>query len=103
MQHLLRKLSTASLALYSLLLTSGCSKSRHEASEAYYLVASNIKLPYWQAAHSGLKRGATELGVQAEMIGPDSYDPKQQRDRFREIVAKKPTGIMISAADPQLM
>ncbi|HYI93869.1 MAG TPA: substrate-binding domain-containing protein [Bryobacteraceae bacterium] len=103
MQLFLRKLSTASLAFSTLLLSSGCSKSRHETTETYYLVASNIKLPYWQSAFSGLKRGATELGVRAEFIGPDTYDPKQQRDRFRELLSKKPTGIMISAADPQLM
>ena len=103
MQHLLRKLSTASLALSALLLTSGCSNSRHESTETYYLVATNIKLPYWQSAFAGLKRGANELGIRAEMIGPETYDPKLQRDRFRELVSKKPTGIMVSAADPQVM
>ena len=103
MQRSLRKLSTASLTLSTLLLTSGCSKSRHESTETYYLVATNIKLPYWQSAFSGLKRAANELGIHAEMIGPETYDPKLQRDRFRELLSKKPTGIMVSAADPQVM
>lgn len=103
MRHQSRKLSAAGLALYSLLLTSGCSKSRHEASEVYYLVASNIKIPYWQSAFAGLQRATSELGVRAEMVGPDSYSPILQRDHFKRVLAEKPAGIMISAADPELM
>jgi ribose transport system substrate-binding protein len=69
----------------------------------YYLVASNIKLPYWQAALAGLRRGAGDLKVKADMVGPDTYDPAEQRNMFRYIVSKKPAGIMVSAADPVLM
>jgi ribose transport system substrate-binding protein len=86
-----------------LLLAVGCSKTRHEATEQYYLVASNIKLPYWQTALAGLERGAGDLQVRAEMVGPDKYDPAAQRDEFRRIAGRKPAGIMVSAADPDLM
>src|SRR4051794_37723833 len=103
MHHQFRKLAAAGLAFYAVLLTSACSKSRHEGTELYYLVASNIKLPYWQAALAGLGRAGTELTVRAEMVGPDVYDAKAQRDFFKDVVAKKPSGIMISAADPELM
>jgi ribose transport system substrate-binding protein len=85
------------------LLAAGCSKSRHDAAEHYYLVASNIKLPYWQTALAGLDRAAGDLKVSAELVGPDKYDPAAQRDEFRRTVAKKPAGIMVSAADPELM
>ena len=70
------------------LLVSGCSNSRHERTETYYLVASNIKLPYWQAALSGLRRAAGELKVNGEMVGPATYNTKEQLDIFRDIVSK---------------
>ncbi|HUS06286.1 MAG TPA: substrate-binding domain-containing protein [Bryobacteraceae bacterium] len=89
--------------LLLLLLASGCSSSRHEVTETYYLVASNIKLPYWQAAFAGLSRAAGDLKVKAELVGPAKYNPAEQRDMFRTVVGKKPAGIMVSAADPALM
>src|SRR5688572_4403724 len=100
--HRFHTLTAASLSV-ALLMIGGCSKSRHGAEEKYYLVASNIKLPYWQGAGEGLSRAASELKVSAEMVGPDTYDAQQQRDEFRRIVAKKPSGILVSAADPALM
>lgn len=98
----LRPLAAVS-SLSLLLLTFGCSNSRHESTETYYLIASNIKLPYWQAALAGLERASTDLKVKAEMTGPDTYDTQAQREQFRQVIAKKPAGIMISVADPELM
>lgn len=89
--------------LIPILLASGCSNSRHETTETYYLVASNIKLPYWQAAVAGLERAASDLRVKAELVGPETYSTQEQRDMFRDVVSKKPEGIMVSAADPELM
>jgi ribose transport system substrate-binding protein len=43
------------------------------------------------------------MKVQAEMVGPATYDPKEQQAEFRRVVAKKPSGILVSAADPELM
>jgi ribose transport system substrate-binding protein len=85
-----------------LLLTSGCGSSGH-AGEKYYLVATNIKIPYWQTAAAGLAKSASEMKVQAEMTGPDTYDPKAQVEAFRRILSTKPAGIMVSAADPELL
>jgi len=42
---------------------SGCGGSRHDPTEKYFLVATNVKLPYWQTANSGLVRAARQLGV----------------------------------------
>jgi ribose transport system substrate-binding protein len=36
-------------------------------------------------------------------VGPDTYDPKAQLDAFEKVLTQKPTGILISIADPQLM
>lgn len=81
----------------------GCSSSRHEATEKYYLVAANVKLPYWLAAQSGLNRAAKQLSVQVEMVGPDTYDPQAEKQAFANAVSKKPSGILISASDAKMM
>jgi ribose transport system substrate-binding protein len=93
----------AAISLSLLLLMFACSSSGHGPEEKYYLVASNIKLAYWQAALAGLNRAATDIKVRAEMVGPDKYDPEAQRDQFRQVVSAKPAGIMVSAANPELM
>lgn len=80
-----------------------CGGSQHSPDEKYYLIATNVKLPYWQEAAAGLGKAAAQLRVPAEMIGPDSYDVKAQHDQFQEVLKKKPTGILVSAGDPNLI
>jgi hypothetical protein len=41
-----------------------------------------------------------QLGVVAEAIGPDAYDPKGEREQFHALLGKKPTGIAVSGGDP---
>lgn len=79
----------------------GC--SRHSAAEHYYLVASNTRLPYWQSASAGLDKVAAEYDVHADLRGPDTFDPKEQVEDFRAVVAQKPSGILVSVIDPKLM
>jgi len=75
----------------------------HKPDEIYYLVSANTKLPYWQTAASGLLKAAAQLNVKAEMVGPNTYDTKAEREAFERILARKPTGILVSAADPVVM
>jgi len=86
----------------ALLPLAGCS-GRHSPSEKYYLVAANTKLAYWQTAAEGLSRAAGQLGVQSEMVGPENYDVPAEAQAFRDAVAKKPSGILVSPADPSLL
>jgi ribose transport system substrate-binding protein len=83
----------------------GCSGSPHSPTEIYILIATNIKLAYWQAAANGFRQAATELPVRWEVVGPDTYDPKAQHEEFRRVLARsqKPTGILVSASDPELI
>ncbi len=37
------------------------------------------------------------------MAGPDKYDPRAQHEEFQRVLAKKPAGILLSAADPELV
>lgn len=79
--------------------------SRHDVEEAYYLVAVNTKIPYWQAAAAGLDAAGRQLRVKFEMLGPENYDPQAEKAEFRKALAKKPkpTGILVSPADPAAM
>jgi len=86
----------------AILLLAGCA-SEHSPDERYYLVTANIKVPYWQTAAAGLSRAASEMRVHAELAGPEGYDPKAELEEFRRIVKLKPSGILVSAADPVLM
>ena len=67
------------------------------------LVAAHTRIPYWQEAFAGLRRAGAEMHVKVEMVGPDRYDPKGEQQAFEEAVAYKPSGILISPADPNLM
>ena len=94
---------TTSLLAAALLTLAGCGGSQHAADEKYYLVAANIKIPYWQQANAGLGKAATELQVKWEMVGTDSYDPKGEKAEFQRILAKNPTGILVSVSDPSVL
>lgn len=94
----------AALLLSFLTILGGCTGSTgHKSNEKYYLVSSNVKLQYWQSAAAGLFKAAKQLDVSAEMVGPDTYDAQAEQVAFRSAVAKKPAGILVSAADPNLL
>jgi ribose transport system substrate-binding protein len=77
--------------------------SAHSADELYILVSANIQVPYWKAAGAGLSQSASQLKVRYEFVGPDEYDPKAEKDAFDKALTKKPTGILVSAADAKLL
>jgi ribose transport system substrate-binding protein len=79
----------------------GC--EQHSASEKYYLVSANIKLPYWQQAGDGFTDAAKVVGVKAEMVGPGTFNPQDEVTEFRQAVSKKPAGILVSVTDPKLL
>ncbi|MBV8550419.1 MAG: substrate-binding domain-containing protein [Acidobacteriaceae bacterium] len=67
------------------------------------LVATHTRIPYWQEAFAGLRRAGAEMHVKVDMVGPTRYDPKGEREAFQGAIADKPSGILISPADPNLM
>jgi ribose transport system substrate-binding protein len=77
--------------------------SEHSADELYILVSANIQVPYWKAAGAGLSQSASALKVRYEFVGPDEYDPKAEKSAFEKALTKKPTGILVSAADAKLL
>jgi ribose transport system substrate-binding protein len=94
----LNSISASVIAAGALFLTS-CAPLPHDPNERYVLVAVNTKVGYWQTALQGLTHASTELKVKAELVGPDTYDPKAEHDDFQRAIASKPSGIMVSPAD----
>ena len=75
----------------------------HQTTEKYYLVCANPKIPYWQEAAAGFLAAARELGVQAEVVGPETYDAQAEREELRRIMSKKPAGVLVSAGNAELL
>lgn len=92
--------------LFPLILVAGllasCAPLYHEKDERYVFVAFNTSLPYWQEAESGLTDSAKQLGVKAELTGPAAFSPNEELTAFQQAVAQKPSGIMLSASDPEI-
>jgi len=101
---LTKKFSALVIGLAALAMLVGCG-GRHDSDEHYYLVTANKSIPYWQAAGNGIIEGATQMKVHAEVVGPDTYDPANEKDEFHKLLSKspKPSGILVSPADPEGM
>ncbi len=74
----------------------------HQAEERYVFVAFNTKLPYWQEAEAGLNDAAKQMGVKAVLDGPDAFSPDEELKAFQQAVAQKPSGILLSASNPEI-
>jgi ribose transport system substrate-binding protein len=77
--------------------------SQHDADEKYVLVSANLQIPYWQSAGAGFSQAASQLKVRSDIVGPNAYDPKAEVEAFDRAVSQKPSGILVSAADPTLL
>jgi ribose transport system substrate-binding protein len=98
----LPKLLTAILLGISLMPLISCGAS-HDTDEKYVLVSDNLQIPYWQTAAAGFAQSASPLHVKIDVVGPDNFDAAAEVQAFREAAQKKPTGILVSAADPNLL
>jgi len=86
------------LLAVGVVFTSGCGE-RHSTKEVYYLIATNVNLPYWQSAAAGFNKAAAQYKVTAKVVGPDTYDVQAEVAALQQAVASKPAGILISVAD----
>lgn len=98
----LRKLLVLALLFWFALSLISCG-SQHSADELYVLVSTNIQVPYWKAAGAGFTQSASQLGVRSDFVGPDEYNPQAEKEAFDKALGKKPTGILVSAADVKLL
>src|SRR3981081_1664237 len=77
--------------------------SAHDSDEHYTFVAANVQVPYWQAAAAGFSKAGDQMKVQYRFVGPNTYDPKGEREALQEAVQGKPTGILLAVTDPALL
>ena len=95
-----RTFHSAVLASLVFLLSCG---SAHDSDEFYVLVSANLQVPYWKTAGAGFANAASQLKVRSEFDGPQTYDPKAERDALDQAVQKKATGILLAVTDPALL
>jgi ribose transport system substrate-binding protein len=99
--HMKRIQAMGSAVLFAVLAIglSGCEK---HAGEKYFFVTTNKQVPYWQTARAGFDDAAIKMKVGVDFVGPDNYDPQAELEAFRNAVKSKPSGILVSPADPNL-
>jgi ribose transport system substrate-binding protein len=89
------------ISLVTLLVACG-PPAYHQDGEHYVFVAFNTALPYWQEAEAGLNDAAKQMGVKAELTGPAVFSVDDELKAFQQAVSQKPSGIMLSAANPEI-
>jgi ribose transport system substrate-binding protein len=77
--------------------------SAHDSDEYFVFVAANLQVPYWQSAGAGFSRAAAQMKVRSDYLGPNTYDPKAERDAIAQAVQLKATGILLAVTDPLLL
>ena len=97
-----RRTLVSVLSICAILGAASCQKPYHEEKERYVLVAVTVKLPYWQEAEAGLRDVAQQMGVKAELVGPENFDPQEELRAFQKAVSENPAGILISVSRPEL-
>lgn len=75
----------------------------HDSDEYFVFVAANLQVPYWQAAGAGFGKAGARFKVRTDFLGPNSYDPKAERDALDQAVQQKATGILVGVTDAALL
>ena len=76
---------------------------RHSKNERYYMIATAIKITYFQTAWAGFSKAAEKYGVTAELRGTGGFDSRAEASAFREVVALKPSGILVQVVNRAMM
>src|SRR5579863_9876082 len=92
--------SAAAVTVSFILLSCG---SAHDSDEYFVFVTSNLQVPYWKTAGAGFTNAAGQFKVRSDFTGPQTYDPKAERDALDAAVQKKATGILLAVTDPALL
>lgn len=100
MRQTARKLAASATALACLFLV-GC--QYRSTKDTYYLVAANLKVPYWKTVQDGFNHAAQQYGVTARVVGPEGHDTAAEQSALSDAVDRHPAGILISAADATVL
>ena len=93
----MRQIALAILGL-AVAFASGCGNT-DSSKDVYYMIATNVQLPYWQTAANGFNKAAALYKVTSKIVGPSTYDPLGELDALQQAVRAKPAGILISVSD----
>jgi ribose transport system substrate-binding protein len=96
-----KSLHCSSLAVL-LVLTLSCG-AVHDSDEFFVFVSANLQVPYWKTAGAGFSKAAAQMKVRSDFTGPQTYDPKAERDALDQAVQRKATGILLAVTDPALL
>ena len=66
------------------------------SDESYYMCVFVSGVEYWFPVYAGMKDACKQLGVHCYYEGTTEYDAQKQVDSFESILAKNPTGILLS-------
>src|SRR5271157_5879776 len=77
--------------------------SAHNSDELYVLVSANLQISYWKTAGAGFAAAASQMKVRSDFEGPQTFDPKAERDALDQAVQKKATGILLDVTDAALL
>jgi ribose transport system substrate-binding protein len=97
-----RKLYSSLVPIFLIWALVSCG-SAHDSDEYFVFVAANLQVPYWQSAGAGFSRAAAQMKVRSDYLGPNTYDPKAERDAITQAVQQKATGILLAVTDPALL
>jgi ribose transport system substrate-binding protein len=86
-----------------ILVASLLSCGAHDSNEYFVFVAANLQVPYWQAAGAGFTKAGAQFKVRTDFLGPNTYNPKAERDALDQAVQQKATGILLGVTDPTLL
>jgi len=100
---MLRSRELFSLVGLALLAGSMLSCGAHDSDESFVFVAANLQVPYWQASGAGFKKAGAQFKVRTDFLGPNTYDPKAEREALDQAVQQKATGILLGVTDPALL
>jgi ribose transport system substrate-binding protein len=103
LSHKLVNIAALAILLCLLGLSFVSCGSYHNSDEYYVFVAANLQVSYWKTAGAGFSKAASELKVRSDFNGPQTYDPKAERDALDQAVQKKATGILLGVTDPAVL
>ncbi|WP_026486584.1 substrate-binding domain-containing protein [Caldanaerobius polysaccharolyticus] len=72
-------------------------------SEKYVMVTFVSGIEYWKGAYKGMQDAANNLGVTAQYTGANEYDINQEVTVLEQVIAQKPSGILVTAINPDAL
>ncbi len=74
---------------------------RAVADEEYVMITTAINMPmYVNHDQAAFKRWGQKMGVKVSVLGPAEWDVPAQIETIEQVIASRPTGLLINGTDP---